>query len=81
MGFCKSRARLRTISSGTHPSFSSGLTFSIGHQFLTSFLYLYSAVVPGRQLVNTQPSQSPVRCRQAAGHPTISELSQKKSMM
>ena len=53
-----------------HPSFCSGRTSNIGHQFLTSFLYLYSAAVPGRQLVNSQPSQSPNVVRHPIEHPT-----------
>ena len=62
MGFCKSWAEGSTIGNSAYPSFGSGLTSNIGHQFLISFSYLHSAAVPGRQLVNSQPSQSPVRC-------------------
>ena len=60
-GFAIVGQDVRTMGKCAHPSFCSGRTSNIGHQFLTSFLYLYSAAVPGRQLVNSQPSQSPVR--------------------
>ena len=58
-GFAIVGLDVRTMSSGAHPNFCSGRTSNIGHQFLASFLYLYPAAVPGRQLVNSQPSQSP----------------------
>ena len=65
MGFVQVRLEVVAISNSAYPGCGLGGTSNIQHQFLTSFLYLYRVPVPGGQLINATPAQSPNVIRHA----------------